>query len=43
MKKNNIEIFRIGKTKNLFNYEKKSFNQRANFKSKAWLLSLIHI
>jgi|TARA_B100000085_G_C18502825_1_gene496221 dihydroneopterin aldolase len=23
MKKNNIEIFRIGKTKNLFNYEKK--------------------
>ena len=23
MKKNNIEIFRLGKTKNLFNYEKK--------------------
>ena len=23
MKKNNIEIFRIGKTKNIFNYEKK--------------------
>jgi len=23
MKKNNVEIFRIGKTKNLFNYEKK--------------------
>ena len=23
MKKNNIEVFRIGKTKNLFNYEKK--------------------